>query len=514
MKKLINNINSNDTRDFIFLIIYGIIFLNLYTTFLSDIKYFRFFAPEFIFFYGFVGILIYGLCRKMTNYECILTYCLMLYMTIKEYIKLLRVGRYIDLELITVNEITIYIKIILLFSLLIILILMYFLEDKYSEIFLNFETYTLMLLSVIGLLVILNSNHMFILYVGVELQSLSIYILCCLNRYSIKSVEAGLKYFIFGSYASLTLLLGISFLFLTLGTLNYNDLNTIFNSSDFKDNLLVHFALINLLIGLFFKLAIAPFHWWLSDVFEGSPDFITFFLAIIPKLPMFYILYVFYTSFYVCFIFYSYILMVCGVLSIVIGTILAIYTVKIKKLLAYSSIVHMGYMLVALSLNINISIAVAFYYYLIYLFSTINLFSIYLLIKNTQILVSGNITDLSYLKNSNKFLALIAITSLLSLAGIPPFMGFYGKLLVFNVLINVGNYIICLIILILSIISCVYYIRLIRFLFFNDKSEEYIAFQRKKSVYLYIFINILFFINIIFLFGQETLLLFIIRLFS
>jgi NADH-quinone oxidoreductase subunit N len=206
--------------------------------------------------------------------------------------------------------------------------------------------------------------------------------------------------------------------------------------------------------------------------------------------------------------------MVCGVLSIVIGTILAIYTVKIKKLLAYSSIVHMGYMLVALSLNINISIAVAFYYYLIYLFSTINLFSIYLLIKNTQILVSGNITDLSYLKNSNKFLALIAITSLLSLAGIPPFMGFYGKLLVFNVLINVGNYIICLIILILSIISCVYYIRLIRFLFFNDKSEEYIAFQRKKSVYLYIFINILFFINIIFLFGQETLLLFIIRLFS
>jgi len=201
-------------------------------------------------------------------------------------------------------------------------------------------------------------------------------------------------------------------------------------------------------------------------------------------------------------------------LSISIGVILALYVVKLKKLLAYSSIVHMGYMLIALSLNLKISAAISFYYFLIYIVATINIFSIYLLIKNTHVIVSGNITDLAYLKNSNKFLSIITIISLFSLAGIPPFMGFYGKLLIFNFLIFTGNYIICFVLLLLSIASCIYYIRLIRFIYFDDKSEEPISFQKRKTVYVYILINIIFFINLTFLFFQEPILLYIISLLS
>jgi NADH-quinone oxidoreductase subunit N len=199
-------------------------------------------------------------------------------------------------------------------------------------------------------------------------------------------------------------------------------------------------------------------------------------------------------------------------MSIIIGTILALYVVKLKKLFAYSSIVHMGYILLALSLNLGAF--VSFYYFLIYLLITINIFSIYLLIKSSKVVVSGNITDFSYLKNSNKLLALITIASLLSLAGIPPFMGFYGKLLVFNILISSDNNMICLLLLLLSILSCVYYIRLVRFIFFDDRLYEPIAFQKKKSKYVFMFIAILFFLNITFLFIQEPLLLYIIYLFN
>jgi NADH-quinone oxidoreductase subunit N len=211
---------------------------------------------------------------------------------------------------------------------------------------------------------------------------------------------------------------------------------------------------------------------------------------------------------------YSYIFIVCSLLSIIIGTLLALYTVKLKKLFAYSSIVHMGYMLLALGLSSQIGMAIAFYYFLIYLLSTINIFSIYLLMKSSNLTVFGNITDLSYLKNSNKLLALISVASLLSLAGIPPFMGFYGKLFVFNLLVSTGNYIICLILLLLSILSCVYYIRLVRFLYFDDRNDELIVYQKIQSVYLYIFVSILFFFNLVFLFFQEPLFLYITFLFN
>jgi NADH-quinone oxidoreductase subunit N len=134
------------------------------------------------------------------------------------------------------------------------------LEDINSEIFLNFESLYLILLCIFGIIILVSSNNLFVLYLGIELQSLALYILCCLKRYSNKSVEAGLKYFIYGSYASLILLLGISLIYLIFGSLNFNDINLIINTLNYNNNILLHVSLICILIGFFFKLAIAPFH--------------------------------------------------------------------------------------------------------------------------------------------------------------------------------------------------------------------------------------------------------------
>lgn len=500
-------------KDISYIIIFSYIYWYIYTLgiYLYGSLFFSI-SPEFTFIYGFISIFIYGLVKKFNSFDCILSYSIILYMVIKQYIKVIEANIFINNEHWYINNLIINIKILLFVSVFIILLFMFMLEDKNSEIFLNFELLILILLCMFGILIIISSNNLFVLYLGIELQSLSIYILCCLKRYSNKSLECGLKYFIFGSYASLILLWGISFIYLIFGTLNFNELNLLINTFNYNNNLLLHLGLICIIVGFFFKLAIAPFHWWLPDIFEGSPDIITFFLAIIPKLPLFFILYRLNLLIFSNFIYYSYFFIICGILSISIGIILALYVVKLKKLLAYSSIVHMGYMLIALSLNLKISAAISFYYFLIYILSTINIFSIYLLIKNTHIVVSGNITDLAYLKNSNKFLSIITIISLFSLAGIPPFMGFYGKLLIFNFLMFTGNYIICFILLILSIASCIYYIRLIRFIYFDDKFEEPIAFQKKKTIYVYILIIVLFFFNLTFLFFQEPILLYIINL--
>lgn len=137
---------------------------------------------------------------------------------------------------------------------------MYILQNKNSEIFLNFENFSLILLCLAGIFIFLNSNHLFVLYLGIELQSLSLYILCCLKQYSNKSLEAGLKYFIYGSFSSLILLFGVSLIYFLFGCLNLNDINLLIITIINEDNIILHIGLICILIGFLFKLAVFPFH--------------------------------------------------------------------------------------------------------------------------------------------------------------------------------------------------------------------------------------------------------------
>lgn len=504
---------------FIYIILYSLFFIYLFEYLIIDFGNVLYsFTPELMFIYFFIGLFIYGLFVKMTSFHCLISYSYIMYLIVIQYYNIWKTHSYVSIEHWYVDELSINIKIILFITVFIVFFFMYLLEDKDSEIFLNFEFLSIVLLCMSGILIFLSSNNLFVMYLGIELQSLATYILCCWKRFSIKSVEAGLKYFIYGSFASLILLLGISLIFLFLGTLNFNELNELIHTAkNTNDSLwLLHLGLIFILVGFFFKLAVAPFHWWLVEVFEGSPDIIAFFLAIVPKLPFFFVLYRLNICMYVNFPLYSFIFIICGLLSIIIGSILALYTIKMKKLFAYSSIVHIGYMILILGLGSKIGIFISFYYFLIYLLLTIYLFSLYLVIKNSHKIVFSNITDLSYLKNSNKLLPLIMVASLLSLAGIPPFMGFYGKLLIFNSLISSGNYFICLLLLLLSILSCIYYLRLIRFIYFNERTIVYVVYQKNKSRYIYVFLFIIIFflLNLIFLFFQEPFLLYLMYIFS
>lgn len=474
------------------------------------------FFAELTFLYGFILLFLYTFFNKMNAFDCLMSYFCLIYITIRQYQTALGIMKApIQKELWYTDPISINIKIFILLLIAIILIFMYILDDKNSEISLNSQSLLLILLCTLGILIFMTNNHLFILYLGVELQSLALYILCCLKRYSNKSLEAGLKYFLFGSFSSCLLLFGITLVYGVLATLNLNDIYIIISAVNFEGtkNILLHVGLICIMVGFMFKLALFPFHWWLADVYEGSADIITFFLAIVTKLPFFYIFYRLYWNIFSHFIIYTYILLICGVLSVIVGSILALYEIKLKKLFAYSSIVHMGYIVIALGLGSKLGVIISFYYFFIYIIITIYIFSIFLIVRLSNNSTFKNITDFVYLKNHNKLLALFAIVALLSLAGIPPLIGFYGKLFVFYLLIHNGNYYLCMFLVLLSILSSIYYIRLIRFIFFDDRKYEPMVFIKTQSPYLYMWIVFCFFLNIGFLFWQEPILVHIIWLF-
>lgn len=469
------------------------------------------FTPEILLLYVFIFLFIYSFFFKISWNDCVLIYLstviAIIYLTnmvIKSEISW-------NNDFFFVSEQVLNIKISILVLVLIILLSMYFLGYEQVELALNFELFVIFILCIFGIFIFVMSNHMFILYLGIELQSLAMYISCALNKTSNKSLESALKYFFYGSYASAVLLLGIALIYGLLGTLNFNDIHIIFSSMD-NINMLLSFSLFCIIAGFFFKMAVFPFHWWLPEIFEGTADVITFFLAIVPKLSYFY---VFSRLFYLVLsknLLMLYVLIFCGLGSIIIGSILALYEYRFKKLLAYSSIVHMGYMVLALSTGLKAGLVASFYYFFIYIVINLSIFIIFLTLRlsvgsNTL----GNITDLVFLKNSYKWLCFFMAVALFSLAGIPPLIGFYGKLFVFSLYVAQGDYLICLIILLTSVLSCAYYIRLLRYIYFDERNT--IVFFKVPNWWILFFIVLLFFFNISFLFIQEPLLIHLFVLF-
>lgn len=467
-----------------------------------------------MFLFLFISLFLFSFFNEFGPSECVIAYFGIIFVVLRQYQRTFPLAEGISKELWYVDSLSLNIKIFLLFLIGLVVIFWYLLDNKNSEIPLTIENLLLILLCTMGILILMTSNHLFVLYLGFELQSLSLYILCSLKRYSNKSLEAGFKYYLYGSFSSALLLLGISFIYLVMGTLNFNDIFLTVSIIEFTGStkVLLHMGLTFIFVSFLFKLAVFPFHWWLADIYEGSADIITFFLALVTKLPYFYIFYRLYFNIFSQFAIYSYILTFCGVASILVGSLLALYEIKLKKLIAYSSIVHMGYMVLGLALGSKMGTVVAFYYFFIYIIVTIYIFSIFLLVRLSNDSTLRNVTDFVYLKN-NRWLAIFSIVALLSLAGIPPLIGFYGKLFIFYTLIASGNYYLCMFLVLLSILSCIYYIRLIRFIFFNDKTYEPRIFIKKQSIYLSMWIALCFLVNSSFLFFQEPFLIHLLTLF-
>ena len=360
------------------------------------------------------------------------------------------------------------------------------------------ELFLLFLLNLLGSFLTLSAEDFFILYLSIELQSLCVYILIGMNLKSIKSREAGVKYFIQSSVVSAILLLGISFLYGISGTLNFYNLNLLYYDflGEYKEILFL--AITCILVIFLFKLGLVPFHMWLPDVYEGSSLLVMFFLITIPKLIfVFTLIKIFFLSLNFFMLYFVNLFLIIGILSIFIGTFGAIYQIKIKRLIAYSTISHMGFIIISFSLNTPFGYFALFFYLFTYILILISFFIFLLSIKKRSSFLSLKyIYELKYLKESNSFLAYLIMIVFFSNAGIPPFLGFFSKCFVFLALINQKYYFICFFIIVLSIVSTVYYIRLVRFLFFDP--NKYFGFFipisliNKILFILFVFLNFLF----------------------
>ena len=342
---------------------------------------------------------------------------------------------------------------------------------KYLKIFkiLQIEYSILILTSILGMMVMISSNDLIVFYIGLELQSLSLYVLASFNRDQIKSSEAGLKYFILSALSSGLLLYGCSLIYGFSGTTNFDLISDSFDEVEYG----LTFGLVFILVGLAFKISAVPFHMWAPDVYEGSPTSVTLFFAIVPKLAA---LTVFIRFLYIPFINmieqWQMIIIFLSIGSMVFGAIAAIGQTNLKRLIAYSSIGHMGYALAGLSTGTNEGIQSSIAYISIYLVMNLGLFSCLFMLKRNDKYYE-NIEDLSGLSKNHPLLSLSFLIALFSLAGIPPLAGFFAKLYIFKIVIEQSMYFLAIVGLLATVISAFYYLRIIKIIYFDKEKEKY-----------------------------------------
>jgi NADH-quinone oxidoreductase subunit N len=368
----------------------------------------------------------------------------------------------------------------------------------------NFEYFILILCTILGLMFLVSSYDMISLYLSIELQSLCLYVLSASKKDSSFSTEAGLKYFILGSFSSALLLFGISLLYGCTGTTNFDNFYLLFSEIGYENTLLISLikkALMCIAAAFFFKIAAAPFHMWSPDVYEGSPTSSTVFFAIIPKIVLFAVfLRLFQTIFIVFGDTLLFPLIFFSIASVVVGSFLALKQKKLKRLLAYSSINHVGYLLLAFSANSLEGTQALFFYIVVYMITSLCIWSIFLSLQ-TSLNQTRNktLSDLASISTSNPILGFTAMMSFFSLAGVPPLAGFFAKIEIFISLVSASLFWASLIALLLSVISSYYYIRLIKTIYFETKQELSFVFSSTRScslvMGLMMFFLVYFFLN-------------------
>lgn len=367
----------------------------------------------------------------------------------------------------------------------------------------SYEYVIIYLLALFGMLLMISSNDFVFFYLSIELQSLALYLLAAYKRYSNFSTEAGLKYFVLGAFSSGLLLFGISILYGFTGLTNFTELGYFLSDLEVNQEVLnlVVVGFIFFLVGLLFKLAAAPFHMWAPDVYQGSPSIVTLFFSVLPKVAVLAFLIRALNTTFADLLFYTdQILAYSAVLSLVLGVLGAIYQTKIKRLLAYSAISHMGFMLLGLVGNTSDGLFALNFYLIVYVLNVLCIFSIVLSLRNK---VSGylvkDIRDLVSLGVSNIPLALIFSLILFSIGGIPPLAGFFSKFYVFVNLVYLKFYFISILGVLASVVGIIYYIRLIKLMFFSGATQPVIWFEpvtkiRANVIAITFLANVLFFV--------------------
>ena len=327
----------------------------------------------------------------------------------------------------------------------------------------------LLLSSILGMIVMISSNDLILFYMGLELQSLALYVLASFNRDNLLSSESGVKYFVLSALSSGLLLYGCSLIYGFTGTTNFNLIADNLNS----DNYVLTLGIVFILVGLAFKISAVPFHMWAPDVYQGSPTSITSFFAILPKIAA---LTVFIRFLYVPFINiidqWQMIIIFLSISSMLFGAIAAIGQKNLKRLIAYSSIGHMGYALAGVSTGTQAGINSSILYITIYIFMNLAFFScLFMLKKNDK--YYENIEDLSGLSKNHPLFSFCLLIILFSLAGIPPLAGFFAKFYIFMAVIENSMYFLAIIGLLSTVIAAFYYLRIIKIIYFDPEKIQF-----------------------------------------
>ncbi|MDA9752451.1 NADH-quinone oxidoreductase subunit NuoN [Candidatus Pelagibacter sp.] len=344
-------------------------------------------------------------------------------------------------------------------------------SSKYIEINnINKMEYPILILSsILGMMVMISSNDLIVFYMGLELQSLALYVLASFNRENLLSTESGLKYFVLSALSSGLLLYGCSLIYGFSGSTNFNII--LDNSSSGQYG--ITFGIVFILVGLAFKISAVPFHMWAPDVYQGSPTSVTTFFAVLPKIAA---LSVFIRFLYVPFAEmndqWQMIIIFLSIASMIFGAVAAIGQKNLKRLIAYSSIGHMGYALTGLATGTNQGIQGSISYIAIYLVMNLAFFScMFMLRRNNEYYES--IEDLSGLSKNHPLLSFSLLIILFSLAGIPPLAGFFAKFYVFMAVIEQKMYFLAIVGLLSTVIAAFYYLRIIKIIYFDKEKEKF-----------------------------------------
>jgi NADH-quinone oxidoreductase subunit N len=351
-------------------------------------------------------------------------------------------------------------------------------SDKYlaGEQLGRFEYPVLITLAALGMLLMASANDLIALYMGVETQSLALYILAAFNRDSRRSTEAGLKYFVLGALSSCLMLYGASLVYGFTGATQFDAIASV--SGEASKNVGFIIGLVFLISGLAFKVSAAPFHMWTPDVYEGAPTPVTALFAAAPKLAaMALFARAMVTPFAGVADQWTPILAILAVASMAVGAFSAIVQTNIKRLMAYSSIGHMGFALIGLAAGTVEGVRSTLIYMAIYIVMTIGAFACILLMRRRGGMTE-TIDELSGLSRTNAGLALIITVLFFSLAGVPPMAGFFGKLFVFQAAIDAGLIWLAVAGAVLSVVSAYYYLRVIWIMWFNEPAP---VFEREQG---------------------------------
>lgn len=335
----------------------------------------------------------------------------------------------------------------------------------------RFEFPILVVLATLGMLMMISANDLISLYMGLELQSLALYVVAAFHRDSARSTEAGLKYFVLGALASGMLLYGSSLIYGFSGTTNFDTLATQIASGGMSTGLI--FGLVFVLAGLAFKISAVPFHMWTPDVYEGAPTPVTAFFASAPKIAAIALfLRAMYGPFAGATAEWQQIVVFISIASMVLGAFAAIAQTNIKRLMAYSSIGHMGFALVGLAAGTEEGIRGVVIYMTIYLIMNAGVFVCILAMRHKEGPVE-EISDLAGLSRNQPLLAAVFALLMFSLAGIPPLAGFFGKFYVFLAAINAELYTLAIIGVLASVVGAFYYLRVIKVMYFDEPAEAF-----------------------------------------